>query len=972
MSNLLDTLQNVLAGHYQIERELGRGGMAIVYLAQDLRHDRRVALKTLRPELTHALGPERFLREIQIAARLQHSNILPLHDSGEAKGLLYYVMPYVEGESLRARLEREGQLPIQDALNIACQVADALAYAHGHDVVHRDIKPENILLSGRHALIADFGIARAITAAGGERLTETGLAIGTAAYMSPEQAAADPRIDARSDVYSLGCVLYEMLVGSPPFLGPTAQALIARKLTDPIPSLRTVRESVSEALEQVILRTLARTAADRFSTAGELAQALEHLRSEVDNPPASYSRQPTSKGWSGPIHKTQVLISVGAIAVLVGFGGYFWTRESKARWARSVALPDALQFIGEGQTTRAVRLLRQAQHHMPGDPIVRDLLTEWTIPVSVGSTPAGAQVHVRDFFDPPDSLEFLGSTPLDRTNLPLANLVWTISLPGFQTQELLGYTGAQSLHFSLPPTSQSPPGMVHVAAGRLTSLFRGFGILPLDVDEFWIDKHEVTNRQFKAFMDAGGYERLDQRAANSDASPGAVSQEITQPSFRDRTGRPGPATWEVGTYPEGEANHPVGGVSWYEAEAYCGSVGKQLPTLYHWYHAAELGRITELAQYGNFQADGPAQVGHPLRLGGNGTYDMAGNIKEWVWNEAGLGRRYVLGGGWNEPSYQFREYDAQLPHDRQPTYGVRCVKYGAPLAPSLRAPVVVRPRDYRREKLASDEIFAVYKSLYQYDRTPLEAKVDSADDRLEHWRVEWVSFNAAYANERVPALLYLPKSAQPPYQTVVYFSGGPFFQRQPISAAREAESGFNFLVRSGRAVLFPLYYGTYERHVDGTFELPSAWRDVVIHASKDIGRSLDYVESRPDFAAQKVAYLGLSMGAGVGPIMTAVEPRFAASILVGGGLYSWQRAPESESFNFLPRVKVPTLMINGRHDFFFPLKTSQAPMFERLGTRAEDKRHRVFESGHIPTERQEVMKEILDWLDRYLGPVRRR
>ena len=209
MTPISSTLAEVLRDRYTVERELGRGGMAIVFLARDHRHDRLVALKALRPELAHALGPERFLREIQIAARLQHPNILPLHDSGEANGLLYYVMPYVEGESLRARLEREGQLPIEDALDIACQVADALAYAHSHDVVHRDIKPENILLSGGHALVADFGIARAITAAGGERLTETGLAVGTPAYMSPEQAAADARVDARSDIYSLGCVIYE-------------------------------------------------------------------------------------------------------------------------------------------------------------------------------------------------------------------------------------------------------------------------------------------------------------------------------------------------------------------------------------------------------------------------------------------------------------------------------------------------------------------------------------------------------------------------------------------------------------------------------------------------------------------------------------------------------------------------------------------------------------------------------------------
>ena len=271
-----DHFGEALAGRYLIERELGRGGMAIVYLAHDRKHDRPVALKTIRPELVPSLGSQRFLREIQIAARLQHPNILPLHDSGEVDGLLYYVMPYVEGESLRHRLDREGQLQVEDALRIARQVAEALAYAHSLGVVHRDIKPENVLLSGEHALVADFGIARAITEAGGDRLTETGLAIGTAAYMSPEQASADPRLDGRSDIYSLGCVVYEMLAGQPPFTGPSAQAVAARHMVDPVPPLRTVRKSVSPAVEQSLLRALEKNPADRFRTAGQFAQALDN------------------------------------------------------------------------------------------------------------------------------------------------------------------------------------------------------------------------------------------------------------------------------------------------------------------------------------------------------------------------------------------------------------------------------------------------------------------------------------------------------------------------------------------------------------------------------------------------------------------------------------------------------------------------------------------------------------------------
>src|SRR3954462_14948897 len=236
--------------------------MATVYLARDLKHERKVAIKVLRPELSVSLGADRFLREIRVAANLQHPNILALYDSGEEDGLLYYIMPFVEGESLRDRLNREQQLPLHDALQITQEAAEALAHAHQHGIVHRDIKPENILLLGGHALVADFGIARAVTSAGGEKLTQTGMAVGTPHYMSPEQALGSEHVDARSDVYSLGPVVYEVLIGQPPFTGPNAMAIMARHSMELVPSLQVVRPSVPDNVEDAILRALEKTPAD--------------------------------------------------------------------------------------------------------------------------------------------------------------------------------------------------------------------------------------------------------------------------------------------------------------------------------------------------------------------------------------------------------------------------------------------------------------------------------------------------------------------------------------------------------------------------------------------------------------------------------------------------------------------------------------------------------------------------------------
>jgi serine/threonine-protein kinase len=322
MDSLLERLRASLAERYAIERELGAGGMAVVYLARDRRHDRLVALKIFRQELSAGIGAERFLREIQVTAKLSHPNILPLYDSGEAGGLLFYVMPFVEGETLAGLLEREQQLPIPQALQIAREVAEALGYAHSLGIIHRDIKPQNIMLSGGHAVVADFGIARAVSEAGTARLTETGMAIGTPAYMSPEQGSASEHIDARTDVYSLGCVLYEMLTGQPPFTGTTAQAVLARHSMDSVPAPHIVRHSIPKDLEAVLFCALEKSPADRYHTASEFAEALQAVASG-ESPPHTASvlqrvrRRPA--GWwrrMAMAASGAAVVGVAAVAVI--------------------------------------------------------------------------------------------------------------------------------------------------------------------------------------------------------------------------------------------------------------------------------------------------------------------------------------------------------------------------------------------------------------------------------------------------------------------------------------------------------------------------------------------------------------------------------------------------------------------------------------------------------------------------------
>ena len=349
----LTQLNAALTGRYKIEREIGAGGMATVYLATDIRHDRKVALKVLSPELGAVLGVERFLSEIRVTANLQHPNLLPLFDSGQAEGLLFYVMPFVEGESLRSKLQREKQLPVDEAVHIAVAVAGALNYAHQHGVIHRDLKPENILLQHGEPVIADFGIALAVSKAGGQRVTQTGISLGTPHYMSPEQATGDRQIDGRTDIYSLGAVLYEMLGGEPPHTGSTAQAVIARLLTDRPRPIRAMRDTVPAHVEAAVEKALAKLPADRFATAHEFAQALTSGRS-VSVPsgvmtPGSPSRD-MNVSFTIPTHRLRQLSPYVLLAVLVALGAWGWLRkipvaDTTVRF--TLALPPN-QHIAEG------------------------------------------------------------------------------------------------------------------------------------------------------------------------------------------------------------------------------------------------------------------------------------------------------------------------------------------------------------------------------------------------------------------------------------------------------------------------------------------------------------------------------------------------------------------------------------------------------------------------------------------------
>ena len=382
MDDVLDRLNTALAGRYTIEHEIGSGGMATVYRAQDLRHHRPVAVKVLRPELAAVLGPARFLREIEIAANLTHPHILPLHDSGEAAGLLFYVMPFVQGESLRDRLTRDGALPIPDAVRVLHDVADALAYAHDHNVVHRDIKPDNVMLAGRHATVTDFGIAKAVSdAASSATITSAGVSIGTPAYMAPEQCAAGPNVDHRADLYAFGVLAYEILAGRLPFTGPTTQAILAAHVMEAPAPLQEVRRDVPGSLAAVVMRCLEKNPADRWQSAGEILTRLESMASPTG---AAIAPAPAR------FRLARKLAMAGTAVVVLAAAVFGLRRSARVHWVRERAIPQILQLADSGRLDSAYALARQASAMLPHDTVLRRLWPRFAQAVSFQTEPRGA------------------------------------------------------------------------------------------------------------------------------------------------------------------------------------------------------------------------------------------------------------------------------------------------------------------------------------------------------------------------------------------------------------------------------------------------------------------------------------------------------------------------------------------------------------------------------------------------------
>jgi eukaryotic-like serine/threonine-protein kinase len=712
--------------------------------------------------------------------------------------------------------------------------------------------------------------------------------------------------------------------------------------------------------------------------------------SEPARSPSLPAVSPLASGTRG----RKIAFTVAVAVLIVAAGAWFWQRAGNIRRAHDevskiAALVDAGKFPEAFARARSIRRI------VPDDSLLNSLTPLFTTTYAITSTPAGAEVFVRGYDDVKGQWQHIGHTPLARVELPRQAMRWRFEKAGFQTQErantamgLEDGTGkylaheAGKLDITMRPGGEQPPDMVYVPGG---SSARTFNRLPsAEVPPFYIDRHEVTNAAYKEFVDAGGYERRSWWDSDIKRNGKPLSFEAAMQLFVDATGRPGPAAWELGSYPAGKGDYPVAGISWYEAAAYARFRGKSLPTVFHWAVAAfpdsewASSLAASTAPLSNFGTAGPASVAKFQGVGPFGTYDLLGNVREWALN-AGPGGGWVTGGSWEDPMYSYSSVAPVALLERSRLNGFRLVRnLSEPEnGVALRAALDLtqgRRQDAALTKPVSDEVFASLQRQFAYSPGPLKATAPITMATNDDWIKQRVTINTGYNDERMDVILFVPRRARPPFQPVVFFSGSQIFTS--AATVDSIEPGFaamplDYIVKSGRMLVQPVFEGSYER-----FKTPFSRTDQVrqtrsmIEWRWDLGRTIDYLATRPDIDSGHIGYVGVSLGASWALPLLAVETRLRAAVLLSGGIHWMQATPFLDAVNYAPRIRIPVLMVNGRFDELHPVETSQLPLFKLLGSPSGAKRHVMLESGHGSPPRSEVLRETLGWYDKYLGEVR--
>jgi len=689
----------------------------------------------------------------------------------------------------------------------------------------------------------------------------------------------------------------------------------------------------------------------------------------------------------------------GALALVAMAGALTWTLQQRGRerWAREEALPQLEALISEDDHVAAFDLATRIQQVIPNDPRLKALEPAYTAPITLTSEPAGATVFFRPYGGTEADWRAIGETPLKDVTMPWGVGLWKLEYPGRATGVFaIRNPGVQlrnvpdpamrmrfqatdfTLHLADAATSPAEMVLVHTAALYVPLVAEESTI---DLPPFFIDRYEVRNREFKEFIDAGGYAQAE-LWRDLPFGDGVAGWQQAVAKLVDTTGRPGPATWQAGTYPDGMADHPVDGVSWFEAVAYARFRGKELPTAYHWYRAAMSPneRLESLATVmiaaGNFAGRGTTPVGERGGIGPFGTYDMAGNVREWLWNVSPNGR-WAAGGAWNQAPYVFNELDASPPSDRSPGNGFRCMRtqHGHAYAAELREPIAQKSVDFAALEPVGDDAYAILAQQLDYSSADLNPRVETLQSKNPLWTRERITLNTGYDDSRFAMQLFLPTGGTPPYQAVIYVPHAGFTMRRVESSQLEPTDSaqpLDFILKSGRALIVVALEGSFERAWPparrASMSYAERYRVRLRHGRQDVGRVIDYLETRQDIDAERLGWFGVSWGAqGMTPIL-AVEPRFRSVVLDGGGVFLFEIPDAEQFYNYLPRITQPVLMLNGRWDIDVN-PDAQRRFFELLGTPADQKKHMVFEAGHGSLPHNHLVRASLEWYDKYLGPT---
>jgi serine/threonine protein kinase/dienelactone hydrolase len=1004
----------VLIGSYKLLQQIGEGGFGVVFMAEQERPVRRlVALKIIKPGMDTREVIARFESERQALALMDHPNIARVFDAGATKsGRPYFVMELVKGVPITEFCDKN-QFPAEKRLELFITVCQAIQHAHQKGVIHRDIKPSNVMVTLHDGVpvvkVIDFGVAKATAQKLTERtlFTAYGQMIGTPAYMSPEQAEMSGLdIDTRSDVYSLGVLLYELLTGTPPLdnrqirsAGYAEIQRLIREQEPPRPSTRISTQggqaSITAAsrgtdvkrlcqllrgdLDVIVMKSLSKDRNRRYESpagfAADLGRFLRHEAIEARPPSALYKLRKFARRNRVAVAITTLLAVLLVIAGSLGWLAYLGERrrgeltEEMRRaeevrrgeeWARNVALPQIERLIDEKHIVAAFRLAKEAHTVIPGNPRLAAILEQSTAVATLHIEPPGTRVFVRDWDANANDWLEVGRSPLENVRLPRGDMRWKLVREGYVTEETLrAFPDIAWVQFHLFREADLPAAMIAIPSGKANPHVG----LHENVGGFCIDRFEVTNRDYQRFVDAGGYQNPEYWKHEFLRDGKAMTREEAVATFCDQTGKPGPATWSNGHFPDGEDEFPVRGVSWYEAAACAEFQGKTLPTVHHWWWAGH-GKVELMVPLANFANRGPAGVGSYPAIGFFGAYDMAGNVAEWCSNEGAEGKRMLRGGAWNEPVYMFTDDHADAPLARAPTYGFRCVRYFEKPSAAALAPYRRFQRHYDEEPAATADELTAHLTHFAYDKQrPLHHEIRASDcEPAAAYRHDVVQIDAAYGAERFDIHLYFPRDGESPYETIVWLPGAGAFQLFHFSehsklVETEIERAF---VRTGRALCMPIYKGSYERNTPELLDFATVHgRTWFIQLAQDLSRAVDYLGTRSDIDSERLIYSGLSFGAAAAPVLLVAEPRFQAAVLISGGYHSNAAMTEIEPRRYTPHVKLPVLMVGGLLDAVFPVEASQLPMYRHLGS--PDKQIKHFQSGHIPPV-EETIKFADEWL----------